>query len=257
MTYNPLVKTFLVLLFMMRLPFVHALRAQQFAGDNQWVAPQGVATLVASAGKEYAQFYAVIAVLQEWEFNSQFVYYYDDPRGNSDSYLNPSFYLKRRLYQNEAETAGYGVLGGVGLFPQHLDQGEVTSRFHSWWAMGVATYAFANNNILLDILPGATVNLDHKQSGDTAWGFTYCSRVAVYNVIPQSAIVGEVFGTSGQANSPISYRFGVRWESPRWIAAITYSNAFNNSYSAGLEFGIMCYTNALFGKNKLKKNEND
>ncbi len=232
------------------------LRAQQFVGDNQWVAPHGVATFVATAGQDYAQLYGIIAFLPEWEFNSQFVFYYDDPRTSSESYLSPSFYVKRRLHQNEAETAGYAVFGGVGLFPQHLDQGEVTSSFQSWWMMGSATFAFANNTFLLDVLPGATVNLDHKQSGNTAWGFTYSSRAAIYKVIPHSAIVAEVFGTAGQANSPLAYRAGVRWESPKWIAALTYSNAFNNSYGAGLELGLMCYTNALFGKNKHSKNGN-
>lgn len=232
-------------------------KAQQFVGDNQWVAPQGVATLVATAGKEYSQFYGVLAFLPEWEFNTQLVYYYDDPRTNSESYISPSFYLKRRLYQNESETAGYAVLGGLGLFPQHLDQGEVTSGFNSWWAVGVATYAFANNTILWDLLPGGTVNLNHKQTGNTAWGFTYSSRVAIYKIIPQSAVVGEVYGTAGQAKSPLSYRAGVRWESPRWIAALTYSSAFDGSYSAGIELGLMCYTNALFGKNKHKKKVDD
>ncbi|TNJ44301.1 hypothetical protein KFZ70_03170 [Tamlana fucoidanivorans] len=225
---------------------------QQFAGDNQWVAPHGVGTLVATAGQDYAQFYAILAFLPEWEFNSQFVYYYNDPKTNSEAFINPSFYLKRRLYQNEAETAGYSVLGGVGLFPHHLDYGEITSSFQSWWVMGTATFAFAKNNVLLDILPGATVNLDHKQTNTTAWGFTYSSRLAIYKVIPQSAIVGEVFGTAGQANAPISYRAGVRWESKKWIVALTYSSAFNKSQRAGLELGIMCYTNALFGENRQK-----
>ena len=130
--------------------------AQQFVGDNQWVAPHGVATIAGTAGQDYMQFYAIAAILPEWEFNSQFVHYYDDPRTNSESYTSVSLYLKRRLFENEAETAGYSVLGGVGLFPQHLDRGEVTSNFQSWWVMATATYAFANNNILLDLLPGAT-----------------------------------------------------------------------------------------------------
>ncbi|WP_027137802.1 hypothetical protein [Gaetbulibacter saemankumensis] len=229
--------------------------AQQFVGDNQWVAPHGVATFVATAGQEYAQLYGIIAFLPNWEFNSQFVYYYDNPRTNTDSYLNPSFYVKRRLYQNETETAGYAAFGGVGLFPQHLDQGEVTSRFQSWWVMASATYAFANDNILLDILPGATVNLDHKQTGNTAWGFTYSSRVAFYKIIPQSAIVGEVFGTAGQANAPFSYRGGVRWESPKCVVSLTYSSAFNNSYAAGIEIGIMFFTNPLFNNRKKKQTE--
>ena len=228
--------------------------AQQFIGDNQWVAPYGVATIAGTVGQDYMQFYAIAAILPEWEFNSQFVHYYDDPRTNAESYTSVSLYLKRRLVQNEAETAGYSVLGGVGLFPQHLDQGEVTSSFQSWWVVGTATYAFANNNILLDLLPGATVNFDHKQSGSTAWGFTYSSRLAIYSIIPQSAIVAEVFGTAGEANSPIAYRAGVRWESPKWVVAGTYSSAFGSSFGAGLEIGFIFFTEPLFGKNRNKGN---
>ena len=228
-------------------------KAQQFVGDNQWVAPQGVSTIVGTAGADYMQFYLVSALLQEWEFNFQLVHYYDDPRTNSGSYTSPNFFVKRRLYQNESETAGYAALAGFGLFPQHLDQGEVTDSFQSWWAMGVATIAFANDHILWDLLPGATVNLNYKQTNRTAWGFTYSSRVAVYGVVPESAIVAEVFGTAGQASAPFSYRAGVRWEGTKWIIAATYSRAFNRSYGAGFELGVMCFTDVLFGPNRKSK----
>ncbi len=227
--------------------------AQQFVGDNQWVAPHGVVTLVATAGQDYAQLYLVPAIIQEFELNFQLVHYYDDPRENSESYSSFSIYLKRRLAQNEAETAGYAVMGGLGLFPQHLDEGEVTSRFQSWWVTGIATFAFADNAITWDILPGATVNLDHKQTGNTKWGFMYSSRMAIYKIIPQSAVVGEVFGTAGGAYSPLSYRAGVRWESPKWIVTGTYSRAFNKSYGAGFEIGLMFFTEPLFGPNRKNK----
>ena len=227
--------------------------AQQFAGDNQWVAPYGVATLVGTAGQNYSQLYFTIAAFPEWELNLQLVHYYDDPSERSESYTQPSFYAKRRFWQNEDETAGYAIEGGLGIFPQHLDRGEVTSNFRSWWVMGVATYAFANNNILLDFLPGATVNLDHKQSNSTAWGFTYSSRLAVYKVIPHTALVGEVFGTAGEANSPFSYRAGFRYEQPRWILAATYSSSFDGVSGAGFEIGLMIFTNPLFGPNHKRK----
>ncbi len=227
--------------------------AQQFVGDNQWVAPHGVVTGVATVGQDYSQLYLVTAIVQEWELNIQLVHYYDDPRTNSDSYTSPSIYLKHRIKQNEAETAGYSVMFGVGIFPQHLDEGEVTSSFRSWWATATATYAFADNSILLDILPGATVNLNHKQTGNTRWGFTYSSRLAIYKIIPQSSIVTEVFGTAGGAYSPISYRAGIRWEHPKWILAGTYSRAFNKSYGAGFELGLMFYTEPLFGPNRKNK----
>ncbi|NMM48322.1 hypothetical protein [Marinigracilibium pacificum] len=230
-----------------------SIMAQQFVGDNQWVAPHGVATIVGTAGQEYAQFYAIAALFPDWEFNTQFVHYYDDPRSNSESYTSFSFFVKHRLVENDAQTEGYSVLAGLGLFPQHLDEGEVTSEFQSYWAMFTATYAFANNTILWDILPGATVNFDHKQTKKTAWGFTYSTRIAIYKVIPQSAIVGEIFGTAGAAESPASYRAGIRWESPKLVVALSYSNAFNGSYGAGFEIGAFFFTNPLFGKNRIRK----
>ena len=77
---------------------------------------------------------------------------------------------------------------------------------------------------MLDILPGAVLNIDDGEEGDTAWGLSYSSRVAIYKVIPQSAIVGEVFGVAGEAYAKPTYRLGVRWESRKWIVAATYSN---------------------------------
>ncbi|WP_224489336.1 hypothetical protein [Robertkochia flava] len=229
------------------------IKAQQFAGDNQWVAPEGVFTLVATAGQEYSQFYLVGALIQEWELNFQFTHYYDDPREQSSAYTASSIYLKRRIWQNDRETAGYGIFGGTGLIPQHLDRGEVTQSFESWFVMGIATYSFFKDQLLWDFLPGATVNFNHKDSDNTAWGFTYSSRAALYGVIPHSAIVAEVFGTSGEAYAPVSYRAGIRWESQHWIIAGTYSSAFDNSFGVGFEIGIMYLTPPLYGKKRNKQ----
>ena len=220
--------------------------AQQFSGDNQWVAPYGVGTFVATVGEEYSQFYAIASLVPEWEFNAQFTHFYDDPRDATDSYTASNFYVKRRLQENEAETAGYAFLAGTGLFPEHVEQGERHTALDSWWAMGVATYNFADDRVLLDILPGVTYNTDQGEQGDNAWGFTYSSRLAIYDVIPQSAVVAEVFGTAGEAYAEPSYRVGVRWESPKWIVAATYSDAFDGSGGAGFEIGIMYLTDPRF-----------
>ena len=68
----------------------HAI-AQQFAGDNQWVAPHGVATIVGTVGEEYSQFYAIGALVPDWEFNLQLTHYYDDPRGVTRNMRPPAF----------------------------------------------------------------------------------------------------------------------------------------------------------------------
>ena len=222
------------------------LGAQQFAGDNQWTAPHGVGTFAATAGEEYAQLYAIAALWPEWEFNAQFSMYYDDPTDGTGSYTAVNLYLKRRLWENDAETAGYSVVFGTGLYPEHLEHGTVATAFHSWWFMGTATYGFVQDRVLLDILPGASVNLDQGQTGETVWNFTYSSRVAVYGVVPQSALVGEVFGSAGEASAEPAYRAGVRWESPRLIIAGTYAAAFDGSPFAGFEIGLIYFTDPIF-----------
>ncbi|HSM16917.1 MAG TPA: hypothetical protein VK845_07960 [Gemmatimonadales bacterium] len=42
------------------------------------------------------------------------------------------------------------------------------------------------------------------------WSFTYSTRAAVYGLVPESAVVGEVYGTEGVTEP--QYRVGVRWE---------------------------------------------
>lgn len=220
--------------------------AQQFNSDNQWVAPHGVATLIGTAGQEFAQAYLVAALLPEWEFNAVLTHYYDDPAADNGAYTATNLYAKRRLSENEAGTAGYAVFGGTGIFPGHRDQGERMQAFDSWYMAGIATYAFAGDKVLLDLLPGVVANLDQGPSSKTAWGFTYSTRIAVYDVLPRAALVGEVFGTAGEAGSEPSYRLGLRWETPRWVFAASYSDAFDGSYGAGFEVGIMYYTNPRF-----------
>ena len=221
-------------------------QAQQFYSDNQWVAPYGVGTIVGTVGEEYSQFIAVAALIPEWEFNVQLTHYYDDPEGGDESFTATNLYVKHRISENAAGTSGYAFLAGTGLFPEHLAQNETTKALESWWANGVMSYAFAGNRVLLDLLPGVAFNSDFGTDGESAWGFTYASRVSVYDVIPQSAIVAEVFGTAGEAYAKPSYRMGVRWESPKWVVAGTYSDAFDGSGGAGFELGVIYFTDALF-----------
>jgi hypothetical protein len=216
--------------------------AQQFAGDNQWVAPYGVSTLVATAGEEYAQVYAFSSLVPEWEFNAQLTCFYDDYFNGDEDYAAANLFVKRRLSENEAGTSGYAVVAGTGQFPEHLEQGTVTDALETWWVMGVATYAFANDQVLLDLLPGVALNTEYGDEEKTAWGFTYSSRPAIYGVIPQSAVVAEVFGTAGEAYADPAYRFGIRWEGKKWVVAATYSDAFNGDGGAGFELGVMYFT---------------
>lgn len=220
--------------------------AQQFNGDNQWVAPHGVATLAGTVGEEYSQAYLVAALVPEWEFNLQATHYYEDPEDDSDNFDVANIYVKHRLSQNEAGTTGYAFFLGTGIFPDHRELGERMQAFESWYAMGVGTFGFLDDKVLLDVVPGVVANTDQGVDGDTAWGFTYTSRVAVYGVIPSSAIVAEAFGTTGEAESEPGYRVGVRWESPKWVVAATFSERFDGKGGAGFELGFLYFTDARF-----------
>ena len=216
--------------------------SQQFYSDNQWVAPHGVGTLIGTVGEDYSSGTLVAAFIPEWEFNAQATHYWEDPRDREDSYTALNFFVKHRLSENESGTAGYALMAGTGHSPDYQAAGEVTQAFSSWWANGVLTYAFANDLVTLDLLPGVLVNVDQNQKGETAWGFTYASRLAVYGALPQTALVGEVFGTVGEAFADPSYRVGLRWESARLILTATYSDAFNGAGGAGFELGFMFFT---------------
>jgi len=219
--------------------------AQQFNSDNQWVAPHGVGTFVLSIGQEYSTFLAVAALLPETEFNIGVTHFVDEPLNLTEGHYSGILYVKRRLSENEAGTGGWAVMGGTGVYPGYLSEGEVTDTFQSWWGNAVYTIPFRDGAITWDLLPGFLLNLDKDQTGKNAWGMTYSSRVAVYKVIPQSAIVGEVFGTTGEAYSEPTWRLGVRWESPHVIVAASYGDTFSGAGTPRFEIGILVLTNPL------------
>jgi hypothetical protein len=221
-------------------------QAQQFMGDNQWTAPRGVSTQAVTVGEEYSQYYFVLAFEEDWEFDAQVTHYYEDPRDSTESHTSVNLFAKYRISENDAGTTGYSVMFGTGQSPEFLDQGEATNALKSYWTSLTSTYSWNDDRILLDVLPGLTVNLDQGDEKETAWGFTYASRLAIYDVIPQSAIVAEVFGTTGEAYAPPSYRTGVRWEGKKWVVAATYSDAFDGSWGAGFEIGVLYFTEPRF-----------
>jgi len=219
--------------------------AQQFNGDNQWVAPHGVGTFVLTLGQEYSVMMAVAALLPDTEFNLGVTHFVNKPLDLSEGHYSGIFYVKRRLVENEAGDSGWSLSVGTGIDPSHLAAGTVTNNFQSWFVNTSYTASFRDGAVTWDLLPGVMVNLDEDQHGETAWGMTWCSRAAVYKIIPQSAIVGEVFGTTGEAYAEPTYRIGVRWESPRVIVAATYGDTFSGTGSPRLELGVIVLTNPL------------
>lgn len=72
---------------------------------------------------------------------------------------------------------------------------------------------------------------------------------------PKTAIVGEVYGTEGQAYSTPEYKVGLRWEPNDYIIpAITYSSNFEGGLGAGLEIGIVIFAPQFLKKEFIKNN---
>lgn len=216
--------------------------AQQFNSDNQWTAPHGVGTVVATVGEEYSQLIGVAALLPDTEFNIGAIRFKGTPEDQTETHYSGIAYVKRRLTENEAGDAGTAIQFGTGVNPAYLSAGEITDNFQSWFATYIYTQSFMDGKVTWDLLPGVMVNLDKDQNNETAWGVTYSSRAAVYGIVPRSAIVAEVYGTTGEAYAEPTYRFGVRWESRKLIVAATYGDSFDGAGSPGFELGLIYLT---------------
>lgn len=219
--------------------------AQQFNSDNQWTAPHGVSTLVATVGQEYSALLAVAALGEGWEWNIGATRFDEDRGRHTDAHYSGIFYVKHRVWENEAATGGFAWMAGTGISPSYLSEGEVTDTFQSWWANAIFTFPFRDGTVTWDVLPGFTANFNRDLEGESAWNMAYSTRVAVYKIIPQSAIVGEVFGTTGEDHADPQYRIGVRWESKRVIIAATYGRGFDGTGGPRFELGFMMFTNPI------------
>ena len=181
----------------------------------------------------------VVTLFPRFEFNVGATLYREDRSTDTTDHFSTTLYLKYMFFENAAKNGGFAVMAGTGVQPGYLQAGTVTEDFKTYWAAFPVTFPFLDGALSWDLLPGASVTLDQGPSRTEAWGFTYSSRLAVYKVIPQSAIVGEIFGTEGDAYSKPQYKVGVRWESKYVVAALTYGGALDGSRGAGIELGVM------------------
>jgi hypothetical protein len=213
--------------------------AQQFNSDNYWTAPEGTMTVVATVGQQYSTLVDVVTLFPGWEFNIGATLYKEDVLTDTTSHYSTTAYVKHMFYENEAKTGGWAVMAGTGVNPGYLERGTVTRSFKTYWIAAPVTFPFWDNTVSWDIMPGGLLNLEQGPNEERTTGFTWSTRLGVYKLIPQSAIVGEVFGVEGDARVQSQYKAGVRWESKYVIAALTYGGGLDGSRGAGLEFGVM------------------
>jgi len=215
--------------------------AQQFNSDNWWVLPHTTGMGLVSLGEQYTTGYLGYGFLPGWELDVAATLYPAD-EGSKNAHYSTTTYVKRLIVENEALTNGASVMAGVGQGPGYYDSGVLVQDLKSYWACVPVTISLFDNLLSWDLMPGGTWNTSYGPAQEHASAFTYSSRLAIYKIIPRSAIVGEVFGAEGDADSPAQYKAGVRWESKYAVIALTYGDGLEGNQGAGLELGFIFLT---------------
>jgi hypothetical protein len=231
--------------------------AQQFTSDSWLSKPHGTVTIIPTYGQRNSMLMTTFSLFPKWEFTvSGYFYNNDNDPTTNDGYSN-SLYAKYMFYENKAKTGGMAVKFGTGMFPGFLDvDSRVKDAFQTYWVNTPLTVPLFHDKLSWDITPGVSGTMNYGQEGEeknTAWDFTYCTRLAWYPFNPRWSLVGEVYGAHGEAGSPPEYRAGLRWEPNQYaVFAITYGATFDGSTGAGLEFGVMLFSPpfACFGRCK-------
>jgi len=224
-------------------------QAQQFNSDNYLSKPYGVATIILTTGQRNTMFMNTFSLLQNWEFTAAAYLYNNDNDPLTDDGYSLSFYAKYMFYENEEKTGGFAMKAGTGLDPGYLDGSDrVQDAFQTYWMNAPVTLPFWGYRVSLDLMPGVSMTKNYGDNSETAWAFTYSTRLAVYPVGPELAVVGEVYGSEGKVNAKPEYRVGLRWEpSMHAVFALTYDDEFMGTNGAGIEFGVMLFTPSFCG----------
>lgn len=229
--------------------------SQQFNSDNYLTMPHGTATFVVTTGQRSSTLLGSFALVPNFEFFAQANLFRDYRIENYPQHFTTSVYAKYMFWVNKNNNGGAAAFLGFGRSPGYFETTEYTDLHKNVWAAFPVTFPFANNAILWDIMPGGLVNFNHEDKSETAWGFTWSSRLAIYKIIPKTAVVAEIYGAEGTASSPTEYKVGLRWEPNDYIIpAITYSSNIEGGYGAGIEIGIIIFTPQYIKKDFIKNN---
>jgi hypothetical protein len=250
-----LIKITRVLLISFILLSINLIRGQQFNSDNYLSKPHGMATIILTAGQRNNMIMATFSLFPNWEFTAADYVFNTDSNRTTDNGYSTSYYFKYMFYENEAKTGGFAFKGGTGLDPGLLiDNVGLQDAFQTYWINAPVTLPFFNNKLSLDLMPGGSYTTDYGVEGDPAFAFTYSVRLAWYPAKPTLALVGEVFGTAGEAYSKPELKAGLRWEPSQYACfALTYGKEFNGENGSGLEFGIMLFSPPFCGLGKSSK----
>ncbi|TDQ19036.1 hypothetical protein DFQ04_0853 [Algoriphagus boseongensis] len=218
-------------------------KAQQFNTDNYLTMSHGTTTVTMTAGGRNSGAILSFALIPNWEFFVQTSLFWENEKELVPQHFNLQGYAKYMFWVNKENDGGGAVFLGFGRSPGYWDETEFLQSHRSIWTAVPITFVLFNKTISWDLMPGALLDWSNTDINEAALGFTYSTRIAVYKIIPKSAIVGEVYGTAGSAYSKPEYKIGFRWEPNNTIVpAISYGRAFDGSSGARLEIGVTIFT---------------
>jgi len=216
--------------------------AQQFNSDNYLAMPYGMSTTTVTAGTEFSGILVSFSLLDGWEFfTGAFMSYEDEDAGSSASW-SAVLMGKYMVFENRDRNGGLGITVGTGDNPGYLEKDRVTKSFKTFFVTPQLTLPLFGSAVSWDLNPGVQLARDQGEDAERSWTFTYSTRAAVYGLVPESAVVAEVYGAAG-ATEP-QYRVGVRWEgaSDIIVPAVSWSQGFDGSASGGFEVGFTMFT---------------
>lgn len=223
---------------------INSAGAQQFNSDNWLSKPAGVMTIIPTFGERSSMLMNTFALIPRWEFTIAAYLYNDDKDKGTDDGYSTSFYAKYMIYENKAQTGGFAIKGGTGMFPGTLNADiREKDALKTFWVNMPVTISMYGNKISWDLMPGASVTRNIQEDSINGWAFTYSTRLAYNPWGPKLSIVGEVFGSEGGTGTIPEYKAGLRYDLSRYATfALTYGQEFAGNKGAGFEFGVMLFT---------------
>lgn len=230
--------------------------SQQFNSDSYLTMPHGIGTMIFTTGQRNSTLYLSMALLPRFEVSVSTNLYNPTDSLKRFRHFTTNVAIKYMFWVNEAKNGGGGILLGTGQSPGYYSgEGEYSLMHKNYWTAIPITVPLFNNTLSWDIMPGALVDFEYGDKKATAWGFSYNTRLAIYKVIPKTAIVGEIYGTAGNVHSKPEFKVGFRFEPNDYIVpAITYGACLDGSKGAGFEVGIMIFTPAFMKKEYMRNN---
>jgi hypothetical protein len=224
--------------------------AQQFVTDNYVAMPHGTVTTCLTVGQRETAIIPSFALFPNWEFFIGTTLIHEDEKRFADDHFQANLYVKWQFFENKAGNGGVAMQAGTGSNPGYLSKQQRLDSFRNYHYRLMATVPFWNGKVSWDLNPGVLYIDDvDNPDVDSEWQFTYATRLAVYDFVPSSAIVGEFYGSVGGSDEDPEYKVGVRWEPKPWInVALTYGGTAGDGRPPGLEIGMLLYTYVFDGR---------